>query len=493
MQEAQAYLAVDLGAESGRAMLGRVGNGRIELEEVHRFPNGGVRVGDSLHWDVLRQWSEIVDGIAKTVGSAGGTLMSLGVDTWGVDFGLLADDDRLVGNPYHYRDSQTQGIIERAHARLPREELYLRTGNQLMPFNSLFQLFAMAERRAYELSAARSLLHMPDLFGFWLTGNKASEYTIASTSQCLDQKTGRWDTDLITGFGISSDLFGRLVQPGTVLGELRPAVAELARAPRLKVVSVAGHDTASAFAAVPVGAGPAVFISSGTWSLIGTEVAEPVITSSAFAENVTNEAGVGKPAVRRISPGMWLLQECRREWARAGTTYGYAELSELGARAPAFRSLVAPANERFLAPRSMTEAIAGFCRDTGQPVPEDVGQYVRCILESLALEYRAVIDRLEALLDRKLPVVHIIGGGSQNALLNQMTADSTGRPVYAGPVEATALGNVLVQAISLGQLASLEEGRALIRASCNVREFVPTSSGAWSEQFQRYLPLRSVR
>jgi len=484
------FLAIDLGAESGRAMLGRIGE-RLTLDEVHRFWNGPVHVGDHIHWDILRLWSEIQNGLRIAAGNGEGSLAGIGVDTWGVDFGLLDSSDYLIGNPYHYRDARTNGMIEAACQILPLEEIYNQTGIQFMQLNTLFQLFAMRQENDPALQSARTLLTIPDLFNFWLTGTKANEFTISTTTQCYNPREKRWASELLAALDIPQHIFGQIVPPGTLLEQLRASVAEDASCERIPVIAVGSHDTASAVAAVPAEGNDFIYISSGTWSLIGIESYEPIINANSLKYNVTNEGGVCD-TIRFLKNimGMWLLQESRRQWAKAGKNYSYDELTNLAAEAPALKSFVSVADNRFLAPGNMVERIQAFCRETNQPVPQTHAEVVRCILESLALEYRWGTEKLRELSGKALPVIHIIGGGSRNRLLNQFTADATGCEVIAGPVEATAIGNVLLQAIGLRHLSSLAEGRALVLRSFDVTSYEPRNSSAWDEAYNRYLALR---
>jgi rhamnulokinase len=485
------FLAFDLGAESGRAVVGHLDDQGLRLEEIHRFANGPVRVLDSLHWDVLRLWAEVKRGLGLAVQAHGSDLLSVGLDTWGVDFGLLAADGSLLGNPYHYRDGRTDGMLERAFQVVPRAEIYERTGIQFMQINSLYQLLAMAQAGSPLLDAAQTFLNMPDLFNFWLSGRQASEFTIATTSQCYDPRAGDWAREMLKQLGIPARIFGQIVAPGTVLAELRPGLQEELGSPALGVVAVGGHDTASAVAAVPAAGPDYIYLSSGTWSLMGVENPEPVITERSLAYDFTNEGGINSTfRLLKNIMGLWLVQECRRDWARASATYSYDQLTQMAAAAPAFRAVVAINDERFLPPGDMVGRIQAFCRDTGQAVPETVGEVVRSVLESLALEYRWVAERLDELVGRPLPAIHIIGGGSQNKLLNQFAASATGRTVVAGPVEATAIGNVLVQAMALDHLTSLGEARALVRCSFDVEHYEPQDTGAWDEAYGRYLALR---
>jgi rhamnulokinase len=484
------FLAFDLGAESGRAVVGHLEDGRLGLEEIHRFPNGPVRVLDSIHWDVLRLWSEIKDGLGMAARVYGDDLVSIGLDTWGVDFGLLAADDTLLVNPYHYRDSRTDGMMEAAFQIVPRAEIYEHTGIQFMQINSLYQLFAMAQAGSPALAAARTFLNMPDLFNFWLSGRKASEFSITTTSQCYNPRAGDWARDTLDKLGIPTQIFGDIVQPGTVLGDLRAAVCEETGSPVIPVVAAAGHDTASAVAAVPSASTDYIYLSSGTWSLMGIEAEEPIITERSLAYDFTNEGGLnGTFRFLKNIMGLWLVQECKREWARAGRSYSYDDLTRMAAEAPACGPLVSLSDSRFLSPGGMPARIQGFCRETGQAVPETKGEIVRCALESLAMEYRWVAERLDEIAGHRLPVLHIFGGGSQNKLLNQFAAAATGRTVVAGPVEATAIGNVLVQAIALGHIGSLAEGRALVRRSFEVGTYEPRSAAPWDQAYQMYLKL----
>lgn len=486
------YLAVDLGADSGRVIAGTFDGRRLEMEEVHRFANGGVAVNGRLYWDVLRLWSEIQAGIARAARQPGAEIASLGVDTWGVDFALLDRDDALVGNPVMYRDARTHGMLERATRTVPRAEIYACTGIQFMEINTLYQLYALACANSPQLEIAASLLMMPDLFNFWLSGQKRSEFTIATTSQCYNPVAGQWATALLEKLGLPARLFQPIIQPGQILDSLRPALAEQLGCPPVPVVAVGSHDTASAVAAVPARGVDFAYISSGTWSLIGVELERPLINADSLKHDFTNEGGVGG-TIRFLKNmiGMWLLQECRREWARAGQEYSYDELTALAEQAPAFRSLIVPGEARFMDPGPMAARIRAFCRETGQPEPQTPGEIVRCILESLALAYHDVLSGMEELVGHRLPVIHIIGGGSRNRLLNQFTADATGCTVVAGPVEATAAGNMLMQAVALGHLRDLGEGRELVRRSFDVASFEPRSSLAWEDAFGRYLALKS--
>jgi len=490
MDKTQSFLAIDLGAESGRAVVGYIGD-TMSLNEIHRFPNGPVRVADHIHWDILRLWAEIQNSLRIAAGAAGGSLAGIGLDTWGVDFGLLDASDRLIGNPYHYRDARTNGMIEAACRILPREQIYNQTGIQFMQLNTLFQLFAMRRENDPALQSAKTLLTTPDLFNFWLTGRKAGELTISTTTQCFNPREKRWAIELLAALDIPQSIFQPIVQPGTVLDRLRRSVAEESSCECIPVIAVGCHDTASAVAAVPAQETDFIYISSGTWSLMGIESDQPIINGNSLRHDLTNEGGVCDATLfLKNIMGLWLLQESRRQWAKAGRNYSYDELTNLASGAPAFQSLISVSDNRFLAPANMVECIQSYCCETGQPVPQMDGEVVRCILESLALEYRWGTEKLRELSGRSLPIIHIIGGGSRNCLLNQLTADATNCEVIAGPVEAAAIGNILLQAIALGELSSLQEGRALVRRSFEVTVYQPINSLPWDEVYSRYLALR---
>jgi len=479
-------LAFDLGAESGRGVLGLFDGQRLRLEQVHRFPNGPVRTLDTLHWDVLRLHSEILAGLRKAGADLGG-VDSVGIDTWGVDFALLGRGGTLLGNPRHYRDPHTETILDQAFARLPRSEVFRQTGIQFMRFNTLFQLLALARDHSPLLDSAETLLLMPDLFHYFLTGIKVNEYTNASTTQMLDPMARSWAYGLVEAFGLPRRILGTIVQPGTILGPLLATVASDTGLSPIPVIAPGTHDTASAFAAVPARASSWACISSGTWSLMGAEIALPLVSEQVLQHNFTNEGGVaGTIRFLKNIMGLWLVQECRRAWERAGKTYTYEDLVRLAEVAPPLASLVDPDHASFMLPPSMPQALADFCTGTGQPAPVEPGAVVRCALESLALKYRCVLARLEELLGTRLDTIHIVGGGSQNTILCQLTADACNRPVVAGPVEATAIGNVLVQALGLGLVGSLAEAREVVRQSFDVRCFEPREPQRWEEAYGRF-------
>ena len=429
MVEIPAVLAVDLGAESGRVVLGEMDGQRLAISEIHRFPNQAVRTPDGLHWDVLFLFSKIKEGLAKAIQTHRGTIDSLGLDAWGVDFALLDRSGSLISNPHAYRDSRTEGILPKAFARVPREEIFFQTGIQIMQINTVYQLLSMAMAGSPALAAAHTLLTIPDLFNYWLAGSIACEFTNATTTQCYDTRRGQWAEELLAGLGLPARIFPQVVPPGTRLGRLLPGVVEETGAsPELQVIAPACHDTGSAVAAVPADGPNFAYISSGTWSLLGTEVRQPLVNRQTLDLNFTNEGGVeGTYRLLKNIPGMWLVQECRRIWALQGRSYTYDELTGMASGARAFQTLINVDDPAFLRPASMPESIRAACRRAGQPVPEGEGEMVRCILESLALTYRRVLEQLETIVGNRLEPVHIVGGGSRNRLLNQFTANATRR------------------------------------------------------------------
>lgn len=481
MSETTNFIAVDIGAASGRVILGRWAGERFALEELHRFPNGPVEEGGALHWDAGRLWHEIQAGIAAYTAREAAPLAGIGIDTWAVDYGLLDAEGRLLGNPYHYRDRRTEGVPAWVDAHIPPAELYALTGIQRLPLNTLYQLAAAARASDPQLAAAATLLLMPDLFHYWLTGRKVAEYTNATTTMFLDAHARRWATDLLERLSLPTHILPPIVAPGTILGAVQPGLAAaLGLRHELPVIAVGTHDTASAVAAVPGLDERSAYISSGTWSLVGVELAEPVLSEQARRLNFTNEGGVGG-TIRFLKNvgGLWLLQECQRRWREEGRDYRWPELVALAEAATPLRSLVDPDAPEFLHVGDMPATIRAYCRRTRQPEPEDVGATVRCCLESLALKYRWVIEALEGLTDRRIETVRVVGGGSQNALLCQLTADACKRPVIAGPAEGTALGNLIVQAVATGHLPDLAAGRHAAGASVPQTIYTPRDSGDW--------------
>lgn len=477
MTATENYLALDLGAESGRGVLGAFDGETVTLSEVHRFPNGPVRLGDTLHWNLPALVSEMQTAIAKAATQTSGSLAAVGVDTWGVDFGLIGKNGELVGLPVHYRDKRTNGIVETVFGKIPggKAAVFAKTGIQTMPINTLFQLAALAETSPKLLDAADKLLFMPDLLHYYLTGRAAAEYTIASTSQMVNAQTGQWEPEIVQAIDVPLRLLPPIVPAGTEYGTLLAADAEMTGAGRIPVIAPGGHDTACAVAAVPAAKGTGwAYLSSGTWSLVGVEIAAPLLTAEAEQGNVTNEGGAAD-TIRLLKniAGLWLVQECRRAYARLGSERTYEQLTRLAESAPALQSVFDPDHPALLAPPDMPKAIRELCQQTGQAVPEGIGATIRAVLDSLALKYRRTLHIMETLTGTPIHTVHIVGGGSQNRLLNQLAADATGRVVIAGPVEATAIGNVLLQARALGRLGNLDEVRAVVRASFAPETYTP--------------------
>ncbi len=491
MADTQQFLAFDLGAESGRGVLGSFDGERLKLDELHRFPNGGVRVLNSLHWDVLRLWSEM-KGTLSLCAQQGIDLMGIGLDTWGVDFALIGKDGTLLGQPYHYRDGRTDGMLEEAFRRLPRAELFARSGGQFLQINTLYQLLSMVVHKSPLLEVAETFLMIPDLFNFWLTGRKVCEFTDATTTQFYDPRQRGWSKEICDGLGLPFHILPEIVQPGTQLGTLLPSVAEETGLSQVPVIAPACHDTGSAVAAVPARGEDWAYISSGTWSLMGIEVPEPIITDQALDLNFTNEGGVNNTFrfLKNIM-GLWLVQECRRTWAREGDDMSYDQLTQIAVSAKSFVALIDPDENTFLPAGDMPLRIVEYCKRTGQTPPSSKGEMVRCALESLALKYRWVLEKLEAVWGRAISVIHIVGGGTQNKLLCQFTADATGLPVIAGPIEATAIGNIMVQVIARGLIRSISEAREVIRRSFDVVTYEPQDS-ARDEAYERFLTITKL-
>jgi rhamnulokinase len=455
---AATVLAFDLGATSGRAILGRVDRGNLEFREVHRFPNDAVMCGGELHWDILRLWHEVQAGLRQAGGIA---LDSIGVDTWGVDYALLGESGSLLGNPFHYRDQRTKGSMERACSAVGSDRIYDSTGIQFMPFNTLFQVYADAARTPGLFSLAKTLLTIPDLLNYWLTGSVGCEYTNATTTQFLDRRTKSWALDLLRDLGVPTHLLAPVVQPGTIIGSLRRELIHGEEHKLTVVAAPACHDTGSAVAAV-LARGATAFLSSGTWSLLGTEVDEAVVSSESRRLNFTNEGGVaGTFRLLKNITGLWLLEGCLKSWQVSGEKYSYATLLDMAKAAKPLQSFVDPDDSLFVAPDDMPRAIDEYCRKTEQPVPQTHGAYTRVVLESLALKYRYVLEQLGALTAVQFRNIRVIGGGCRNALLNQFTADATGCQVLAGPAEATALGNMAMQLVAIDAVGSIGEARDL--------------------------------
>jgi rhamnulokinase len=482
------YLAVDLGASSGRVLAGLFDGHDLDLEEVHRFANGPVSVNGRLYWRTFELWANILVGLREAARRYGDAVVSVGVDTWGVDFGLLDPHGELLGAPVAYRDARTQGAFDRAFAVVPREEIFAETGLQFMELNTLFQLLAAQRLGSPPLDRAGRLLFMPDLFHWMLTGEAVNELTIASTSQVYNPRTGAWSEKLIERFSLQREIFGRIVPPGTTLGPLLQHVADETGLKNVKVVLPGSHDTASAVLAVPAGShGNWCYISSGTWSLMGLETPAPVINDDCSRWNFTNEGGVaGTTRLLKNISGLWLVQECQRIWKSQGQDYNWEGLTRLASEAAPLRSVFNPDDPRLGAPTDMPAQIAALCRESGQPEPSDHGEVIRAALESLALKYRQVLGYLEQLGGARIEQIHIVGGGTQNHLLCQMAADACGRPVLAGPIEATAIGNVLMQAIAAGDVAGVAEAREVVRKSFDMLEYAPQQDDRWAEAAERF-------
>jgi rhamnulokinase len=493
----QCYLGIDLGAESGRVMAGVWNGKRIRLEELHRFPNGPVEVAGTLRWDVLRLWSEIQHGLGIAARSRGKTVKSVGVDSWGVDFVLLSKSNELLGQPYHYRDARTKGMMQKAFARVPRKEIFAATGSQFLEINTLYQLLAMQRTNPELLAVADCFLMMADFFHWCLSGARVAEFTNATTTQFFHPTKRAWSFELLKRFGLPTRILPEVVSPGTRIGSLRESVCKITGLSPIDVIAPASHDTGSAVAAIPAlrGKGTWAYISSGTWSLMGLELHKAQLSERVLEFNLTNEGGVdGTYRLLKNITGLWLVQQCKRVFEVKAGRMDYAQMVSLAKAAPALRSLVEPDEVRFLNPTDMPAAIREFCRETGQPVPNSNGAFIRCALESLALKYQAVLECLESVSGKRVEVIHIVGGGSRNALLNQFTADACERPVLAGPVEATALGNVLLQARANGEIGSLGELRAVVCRSCQTRLFEPKRSqvSAWQEARGRFAKLNGL-
>ena len=465
-------LAIDIGAESGRVMAVHFDGSSLRLEEVHRFPNHALTVNGVLQWDILHLWREVQAGIGRSKAHAAETPSSLAVDTWGVDFGLLDRNGDLIGNPVCYRDSRTEGMLEAVFARVTRAEVFAQTGIQFMAINTLYQMMSLVAAGSPQLQIASRFLTVPDLLNFWLSGVQVCEFSNATTTQMLNPFTRSWAGGLLDALGISADLFPEVVQPGTRLGAFDG----------VPVIAPACHDTGSAVAGVPAQTEKFAYISSGTWSLVGLEVAQPVVNEAALAVNATNEGGVyGSFRLLKNVMGLWLLQQCRSTWEQAGRAYSYPELVSLAESAEPSRSFVDPNDDRFLPPGDHPAHIQAFCEQSGQPLPQSDAAIARCVFDSLALAYRDVLSELQSLTGQPIEVIHVVGGGSRNRLLNQLTADATGIPVLAGPGEATVIGNALVQLISLGELSNLDEGRQMVAEIGALERFDPKEQDSWRD------------
>lgn len=481
-------LAFDFGASSGRAIIGSFDGEKITLKEVHRFTNDPVELGGTLYWDVLRLFYEIKQGIVKA--KIAGGFDSIGIDTWGVDFGLIDKNGRLLENPVHYRDKRTSGLVEESFKSVPRQKMYDITGIQFMELNTLFQLISLKKQRPEMLERADKMLFMPDLFAYFLTGKMCSEYSIASTSQLIDINTRSWSKELLDAFGIKESLFAPLTEPGTQLGNLSKEICEECGVESVPVISVCGHDTQSAITAVPCESGDFAFLSSGTWSLFGTELQKPIVNETSLKINITNEGGFGGTTgfLKNII-GLWLIQESRRQWQREGKDYSYADLEKLALSEEPFKCFIDPDAPEFVPQGNIPERVREFCRKTGQYVPESVGEIMRCIYESLAMKYRMTFEKLCECTGKDYPVIHVIGGGTKDGLLCRMTASSCGKTVKAGPIEATVMGNVAVQLMSDGTIGSISEARKAVAASESLKTYEPENTDEWIKAYESFVKI----
>jgi len=480
-------LAFDLGASGGRAVLGRLSNSRLETKEIHRFPNDPVQVGDRLHWDILRLYHEMKNALVKA-GRDGSPPASLGIDSWAVDFGLIGANGELLGNPYHYRDRRNVPAMETLLKTTRKEDVFARTGIQFLPFNTIYQLYAMQQDHSPLLKMAGHFLMIPDLLRYFLTGEKYHEFTNATTTQLYNPLEGGWDGELIRQIGVPASLFGKVLKAGSEAGSIRPSVREELGIGGVRVYAVAEHDTGSAVAAIPAVQGPFAYLSCGTWSLLGTEVVQPVMTETALKLNFTNEGGAfGTYRLLKNIMGLWILEECRREWERAGMVYSYSELVRLAAEARPFQLFFDPDDPLFLPPGKMVQRIRQYAEKTGQRAPESPGETARVVLENLAFKYRYVLEQTEQLSGRTFGCLHMVGGGTRNKLLCQWTANAIGKPVVAGPEEGSAIGNLVVQWIARGEFKDLWEARKAIRESFPPAEYEPEHSDDWQEAYERFL------
>lgn len=483
-------LAIDLGASSGRGIIGRFDGEKLSLEENHRFPNEPVTAAGTFSWDILRIFHEIKASIRKCALSDDKDIKSIGIDTWGVDYGLLDINGKLIANPTHYRDSRTDNIPELAYKTVSQDEIYNRTGIQFLNFNTIFQLIAQLKDNPKIFDIADKLLFTPDLLNYFLTGEKCTEYTIASTGALLDAFKRNWDYELIKKFGIPDKLFTDINMPGSTVGKLLPEILDDVGNIKANVVNTAAHDTASAVVAVPAKGDSFVYISSGTWSLMGTELADPIISPDSRKYDFTNEGGVsGKIRFLKNIMGLWLEQESKRQWSREGSNVTYDELSKMAVASKPLACIINPDYSVFTAPGDMPKRIAEYCKKTGQYVPETKGEIVRCIFDSLALKYRWTAEKIDMMMGKTAPFINIVGGGTKEAPLCQFAADACARPVYAGPVEATAIGNIAVQAIAAGEIKDLNEARHVVRNSFEIKLYEPQNTEMWDEGYYKFKKL----
>jgi rhamnulokinase len=484
-------IAFDLGASSGRGLIGRFNGSRLEVEELNRFSNDPVDLSGHTYWDILRLYWEMQQGLLKFANQKRGGIASIGIDTWGVDFGLLDRSGQLLGNPYHYRDVRTEGMFDEAFKRMPREEIYNRTGIAFQKFNTLYQLLSVRLHNPEVLDRASAMLFVPDLLGFFLTGEKTTEFTEATTSQMLDAKSRNWSRELLKAMDIPDCFLTNIDYPGAVRGKVKKEIASLLGINEAPLIAAATHDTGSAVAAVPALGGNYAFLSSGTWSLMGVEVDEPVINENTLKWNYTNEGCVGgKYRLLKNIMGLWIIQECKREWDRRGEVYSFGEMVQMAEASMPFSAFIDPDDDLFYSPGDMPLKVQQYCRQTGQTVPQTKGEIIRCIYESLAMKYRWSLERLEAILDKPLDVLHIVGGGTKNRLLNQFTANTLNKPVICGPTEATAIGNLMIQAMALGEVKDQNEIRQVVKNSFPTEDYLPADTDAWDEAYYKFLNLQ---
>ena len=488
------YLAVDLGASSGRVMAAMFNGLKIELKEVHRFQNGSEKMADGYHWDIYKLFASIKEGLKKAAEEFGDQVVSIGIDTWGVDYGLLDSEGKLMGLPFAYRDSRTNGMQEELDRRLSLDEIYKTTGIQFMFFNTLNQLMAEVISNRSEFKQAKQLLFTPDLLNYWLCGKAVNEYTIASTSQLLDVEKRDWAYDMLDKLGIPISALGEITMPGVELGKLLPEVVAETGLKNVSVDTVGGHDTASAVAAVPTsGEESYAYLSSGTWSLMGVESNQPVVNERSFEYGFTNEGGIGgKIRLLKNITGLWLVQECRRNWLEAGEEVSFAELGQEASQVKPFMAFINPDDPMFAEPCDMPRNIQIYCGKTNQAVPQTRGEIIRVALESLAMRYKSVFGMLEDLVGRRIAKLHIVGGGTRDRLLNQLTANAINRPIIAGPIEATAIGNAMVQMMAAGDIKDLSEGRRIVRDSFEQQAYSPTDCELFAKAYTRFHDITGV-
>ncbi len=486
MADTKQYIAVDLGAESGRVMLGTISNEKLELEEIHRFGNGPIKQDGSLRWDFDKLFSNIKDGIAKAVKAAGGQVCGIGVDSWGVDYGLIDENGELIENPYHYRDSRTDEMMDKAFGIMGKRQVYDNTGIQFMQLNTVYQLLAAKTSRRGLLEKASKLIFIADLVSYYLCGEVFAEYSLASTSQLMDMKTGQWSEVIFDKLTLPMELMTKVVAPGTVVGKLKAELAKEFGCKPIDIIAIGSHDTASAVAAVPASEKNWAYLSSGTWSIMGLEIPNAAINDETYKYQFTNEGGVAN-TIRLLKNimGLWVIQECKRQWQSEGDDLSYSRITQMAADAEPFKALIDPNDSSFFAPGGMPERINKYLVDNGQSAIDDKGQIIRTVLEGLALNYRWVIEKLQEVSSSSVDVLHIVGGGIQNELLCQFAANATSKKVVTGPIEATASGNIIMQAIAKGQIDSLQQAREVIANSFELKSYLPQDAKVWDAQYKK--------